>query len=111
MAKPQMPTPTPVQRPVAPAVVAKDVVVERIGSNEYRVTERTFDVKPTSTKVLQPNVTRVAAVAEVKIWRAERDGPDGYANAGLETGSWWAWWLSLRYVPRRSSRGGGTSNM
>lgn len=87
MAKPQPPSPTPVERPVVPSVVAKDVVVERIGNNEYRVIERTFATLPTSTRVLQHNVTRVAAVAEVKIWRAERDGPDGYANAGLVTGT------------------------
>lgn len=83
MAKPQPPSPTPVQRPVVPSVVAKDVVVERIGQNQYRVIERTFATLPTSTRVLQENVTRVAAVDEIKIWRGERSGPDGYAEAGL----------------------------
>lgn len=63
--------------------VAKDVLVERIGQNQYRVVERTFDCEPTSTRVLQENVTRVAAVDEIKIWRGEYAGPDGYGGAGL----------------------------
>lgn len=79
------PAPAPTPAPKNPSAVAKDVQVERIGSNQYRVIERTFAVPPTSTRVLQENVTRVAAVDEVKLWRAEYAGPDGYGNAGLQT--------------------------
>lgn len=62
---------------------AKRVVVERIGNNEYRVVEETYDCPPTSTRVLQSNVARVPAEDEVRLWLETHLGTNRFGDSGL----------------------------
>lgn len=73
MVKPVIRTHTPARR----------VVAERIGNNEYRVVEETYDCEPTSRRVLQPNVARVPAEDEVRLYLETQLGPNRFGDSGL----------------------------
>jgi hypothetical protein len=62
---------------------AKRVIVERLGNNRYRVVEETYDVGPSSRKVLQPEVARVPAEDEVRLWLENYLGPNRFGDSGL----------------------------
>ena len=73
MAKPVIRTHTP----------AKRVIVERFGNNQYRVVEEEYDCEPTSRRVLQPDVSRVPAEVEVRLYWENHMGHDRFGDSGL----------------------------
>jgi hypothetical protein len=84
-----MPKPEPV-KPVVTAkpvirthLPAKRVVAERLGNNEYRIIEETYDVPPTAVRVLQLCVTRVPAEDEVRLWLENHIGANRFGDSGL----------------------------
>jgi len=71
-------------KPVARThVPATRVVAERLGNNEYRVVEHTYDCEPTSVRVLQEKVPRVPAEDEVRLWLETHLGPNRFGDSGL----------------------------
>lgn len=84
MGKPEPVRPTVSAKPVIRThVPATRVIVERLGNNEYRVVEETYDCAPTSTRVLQPRMARVPAENEVRLWLENFIGPDRFGSSGL----------------------------
>jgi hypothetical protein len=84
MAKPEPVRPTVVAKPVIRThTPAKRVIVERFGNNQYRVVEEEYDCPPTSRRVLQPDVTRVPAEDEVRLWLVNHLGHNRFGDSGL----------------------------
>ena len=72
--------PAPAPRTHPPA---RRVIAERLGNNSYRIVEETYDVAPTSRRVLQPDVARVPAEDEVRLWLENYLGHNRFADSGL----------------------------
>ena len=73
MAKPVIRTHTPARR----------VIAERFGNNQYRVVEEEYACEPTSRRILQPDVARVPAEDEVRLYLENHMGHNRFGDSGL----------------------------